>query len=371
MSAVAVTIEELNTLVEKAYEAAFAYEQELIAVYMSAYERQTNLAASRFAAETMTAAWTPPVYQSLSEGMNEKEQKQADRVRDEAATAVAAVLAAAGVAVSSQEFLDAISDRAQLNFEQEIMRQLAKVVGGAFDAHLSVEETVNLIRTKIPEIIPSSAEMLAQTELTAIVNERAVAAANAQFRGVASKTWRTVGDNRVRIAHAHAEGQTVPLEQPFQVGGSSLMYPGDPMGPLRLVARCRCRLSFSEGAVAASAVDPWYEQPDPWYQDQLTASASVIEEALARNPRRVIIEYGDDQPQELNGAGWPELDREVSYQVKFFDWHGFWSDKQLSGGPPIMDMPRVMQLAVLIATNPELPIAKATRDRLERKGLLY
>ena len=230
------TIEDFNTLVEQAYEAAFHYEQELVAVYERAYARQTEQAAKRFASQTVTAAWTPPIYQTLSDGMSDEEKQRADKVRDEAALAILAILSAAGVAASSREFIEAISVRAQLNFEQEIMRQLRKVVSESFDAGLSAEATATAIRERIPQVIPASAEMLAQTELTALVNERSIVAAQNQFPG-AAKTWLTVGDNRVRAAHAHAEGQTVPIDQPFQVGGASLMYPGDPSGPLRLVAR--------------------------------------------------------------------------------------------------------------------------------------
>lgn len=251
------TIEEFNLLVEQSYEAALEFVEELQAAYEMAYARQTSVAADRFrvATEVVTAAWTPPVVDSLTSGMNDQEKDDTDAIRDEAALAIAAVLAAAGVAVSSPEFLAAISARAQTNFEQEILRKLRAIVSQSFDAGLSSEATAQVIREQLPEVIPASAQMLAQTELTALVNERSLVAANKQFQGEASKTWLTVKDNRVRVAHAQAEGQTVPISQPFQIGGSSLMYPGDPSGPLRLVARCRCRLSFSNdpAAVVASA----------------------------------------------------------------------------------------------------------------------
>lgn len=246
-------IDDFNSLVEQAYEAAFNYERELIAVYERAYARQTEQAATRFASQTVTAAWTPPIYETLSDGMNEQEVEQADKVRDEAAAAILAILTAAGVAASSREFMEAISQRAQLNFEQEILRQLRKVVSDSFDAGLSAEETAAAIRAQIPQVIPSSAEMLAQTELTALANERSIAAAQNQFQGKASKRWRTVGDGRVRATHSKAEGQTVPIDQPFSVGGSSLMYPGDSNGALRETARCRCRLDFTNDPTAVTA----------------------------------------------------------------------------------------------------------------------
>jgi len=292
-------------------------------------------------------------------------------VRDKAAEAVAAALIALGLTAVAASFLQAISARGALNFEQELLRTLRTVVAKGLAEGWTADATALAIQEAFTNVSSTTAQMLAQTELTTLVNERAMEAANKVAVTTAEplyKKWRTVGDNRVRVAHAHAEGQTVPVSQPFSVGGFSMMFPGDPSAPMRLVARCRCRLEFSHSLTASA--DPWYQRPDPWYEQELVASASLLEQALARNPSRVIIEY-DTETGESEGVGWPELDREVSYQIKYFYGHGYWSGKQQSGGPPITNMDRVMQLAVLIATNPELPLAKETRDRLEHKGLLY
>ena len=54
------------------------------------------------------------------------------------------------------------------------------------------------------------------------------------------KTWRTVGDERVRPSHAAASGQTRRMEELYLVGGSMLSYPGDPSGPVRETINCRC-----------------------------------------------------------------------------------------------------------------------------------
>jgi len=54
------------------------------------------------------------------------------------------------------------------------------------------------------------------------------------------KMWVSSLDDRTRESHGAADGQTVPLNQPFIVQGESLMYPGDFAGSASNVIHCRC-----------------------------------------------------------------------------------------------------------------------------------
>jgi len=62
------------------------------------------------------------------------------------------------------------------------------------------------------------------------------------------KEWLAVGDQRTRDTHLDAwkrysEGGDpgpIPIDQPFSVGGISMMYPGDPSAPAGEVCNCRC-----------------------------------------------------------------------------------------------------------------------------------
>jgi hypothetical protein len=58
----------------------------------------------------------------------------------------------------------------------------------------------------------------------------------------AMKTWDSSLDDRTREDHAAADGQTVPVDQPFIVAGEALMYPGDTsMGASAgNTIQCRC-----------------------------------------------------------------------------------------------------------------------------------
>jgi len=86
---------------------------------------------------------------------------------------------------------------------------------------------------------PWRLEMIARTETIRASN----AGAYHLYRNwgvVAQKEWLAAVDDRTRDTHLEANGQVVGLDEPFNVGGAPLMYPGDPNGPLGEVVNCRC-----------------------------------------------------------------------------------------------------------------------------------
>lgn len=73
-----------------------------------------------------------------------------------------------------------------------------------------------------------------------------------------TKTWRSQGDSRVRrepkskFDHLEADGQVVPLDQPFVVSGEQLMWPGDTSlgASLGNVINCRCSAIYDVPSIA-------------------------------------------------------------------------------------------------------------------------
>lgn len=56
------------------------------------------------------------------------------------------------------------------------------------------------------------------------------------------KEWIATLDNDTRNGHREADGQVVPINEPFIVGGEKLMYPGDPSGSPWNLYNCRCTM---------------------------------------------------------------------------------------------------------------------------------
>jgi hypothetical protein len=93
---------------------------------------------------------------------------------------------------------------------------------------------------------PNRARTVARTETMGAVNAGVFRAAqlDAQARGdlAPAKVWIATDDARTRPTHNEADGQRTLLGSPFRVGGSELLFPGDPRGPAQEVINCRCSL---------------------------------------------------------------------------------------------------------------------------------
>lgn len=113
---------------------------------------------------------------------------------------------------------------------------------------------------KITEIVreqsPEATAGIVRTEATRLYNHTALT--TLAQRGYAMKEWVAVMDDRTRSSHAEAHGQKVPLDQPFIVGGWSMMYPGDSTAPPEEVYNCRCVLIES----GENPIEALYEVPE-------------------------------------------------------------------------------------------------------------
>lgn len=151
----------------------------------------------------------------------------------------------------SQALLDAAGQRTGERLAQGAGDVIRETVAGAYLDGLPVRDTAALIRAKLGEAAPGQAKMLARTDLNSLANGGSVMAA--QMVGAATKTWLTAEDDRVREMHVEADGQTVPIDQPFDVCGEQLDYPGDPAGSDDCVCNCRCTVIYGEAIEGEAA----------------------------------------------------------------------------------------------------------------------
>ena len=87
-----------------------------------------------------------------------------------------------------------------------------------------------------------SLSALSQGQNQAIAQALDVAELDGDFT---KKSWDATGDSDTRPDHSNAESEYsegIPFDQPFIVGGKSMMWPRDPAGGASQVINCRCRL---------------------------------------------------------------------------------------------------------------------------------
>ncbi len=141
----------------------------------------------------------------------------------------------------------------------EVRNRLVRVPDEVFDlvAHqmatgINLGEGIPELRDRVDGVLsttrserwPNRATVVARTEAVGSLNagrtEAFRAAAELEPDIVFERIWLSTDDHRTRSTHVEADGQRVPLAQPFLVGGFELAFPGDPSGPPQETIQCRC-----------------------------------------------------------------------------------------------------------------------------------
>ena len=89
------------------------------------------------------------------------------------------------------------------------------------------------------------AMFISECEANSILNYRQYS--KALKSGKTKKTWIDVGDKRERKTHLEVGGTTIPINEPFSVGDSLLMFPTDHSlgASADEIANCRCSIQYS------------------------------------------------------------------------------------------------------------------------------
>lgn len=121
---------------------------------------------------------------------------------------------------------------------QEIYADIKSEIEVGLDAGETMKQLADRVRSAFNDVSDERAERIAMTETgSAYGYGRQV---SMEESGVESKQWLTSGNDNVRDTHQEANGQVVPVNQPFKVGGEDLMHPGDPDGSPENVINCHC-----------------------------------------------------------------------------------------------------------------------------------
>jgi uncharacterized protein with gpF-like domain len=129
------------------------------------------------------------------------------------------------------------------NIAETTRSQTVAAIAQGFAEGLGQDGVADYVRAKVPQYSLYRSRMIARTETHGAANFGAMQAAN-QTGLPLQKEWIAAQDERTRVTHQLADGQIVDSNSAFDVGGASLMYPGDPSGPAEEVINCRCALGY-------------------------------------------------------------------------------------------------------------------------------
>lgn len=134
--------------------------------------------------------------------------------------------------------------------DEVITVQEAAIVMGAFLSRRLIRRITGIANTETQAV----AEVAKSTEVEVLTGNRPVISGGRVRTTDVTKQWVTVGDERVRLAHASADFSEVQIDDAFIVGGEQLRYPGDTSlgASLGNVINCRCSSVANEQEVIAN-----------------------------------------------------------------------------------------------------------------------
>lgn len=124
------------------------------------------------------------------------------------------------------------------NTAAAIHREVMDSLEAGIQAGESTAKLAGRVKTTFNGISDRRAVTIAQTETNTAYNyARQDSMTQA---GVTHKQWLTSGNRNVRASHAAANGQTVPVDEDFEVDGEPLAHPGDSNGSAENTINCHC-----------------------------------------------------------------------------------------------------------------------------------
>ena len=140
------------------------------------------------------------------------------------------------------------------NVSNRVARRIDKVIRDGRLADKNLQEISRDVAKVVAGLAPARAALIARTE-----THSAVSAANHLYYGQLQKdydikmmkTWVSTADERTRVEHRNANGQTVEMSEPFiiadpKLGTVNMQHVADPAGGAYHSVNCRCVIVYAD-----------------------------------------------------------------------------------------------------------------------------
>lgn len=131
------------------------------------------------------------------------------------------------------------------SYIKEYVLETSKQIIGTTFSHIVEKHPDSEQATDDYYLSNDRAMFISECEANSILNYRQYS--KAVKAGKTKKTWIDVGDKRERKTHLEVGGITIPINEPFSVGDSLLMFPTDHFlgASADEIVNCRCSIQYS------------------------------------------------------------------------------------------------------------------------------
>ncbi len=203
---------------------------------------------------------------------------------------------------------DALKARANKlagDIAEDVFDRLKTVIADQFYLEgRGIADVARALREEFDWLTKTRSDRIARTETLSVTEEAQHTVYKAS--GIHFKRWITTLDGKERPSHFEAHGQIRAIDEAFDVGDSTLMWPGDPDAPPEEICNCRCA---TQPIVTAdqlfSDADIWRGDVDP---DEFAKDREEPRDELTRGPSAPPpsdtedLEFGDEEPPDEGEA---------------------------------------------------------------------
>lgn len=204
----------------------------------------------------------------------------------------------------------AVARGIDLDYGQKYIKR--HVLGGIIQGK-SVYKIADDLQRDVADMNRASAIRTARTAITAAQNGgRQATMDSARAMGIKlRKRWVAAKDGRTRDVHGVADGQTVPTDEPFIVGGEKMMFPGDRTSASGWnLYNCRCGMRTVEKEGIEAEPRQVRIQNPAW-----TDAYEAEEKAKAKYERALEKEKAETDPEKKKALRKQRLEKQHEYEA--------------------------------------------------------
>jgi hypothetical protein len=186
------------------------------------------------------------------------------------------------------EFFRLVGGTTVQGIDQTTKDKINNLLNNILGLNLSRREQAKLFEETLndPAFNRARSLVIARTESTKAANHGINLGAQSSDYEV-KKFWINTKDKRTRRTHLLMTQEPIEINQPFIVGITPMMYPGDPSAPAAEVVNCRCVMA-TEATLDSDGLPILKPRTPPYLKDLKAKTYTDYPDAAVNNAKRAL-----------------------------------------------------------------------------------